>query len=115
MLESPTVWSECMCDRKKSRAPPALRTLQKSTAMGVPAITVPLMAAPALAPAPPLPAEFWRATPRRRRRGGAGRRCVRSARNARGVAARQGRARTSGACPHVTSRHVASRRVGSGA
>lgn len=44
VLESPTVWSECRCERKKRRAPPALRTLQKSTAMGVPGITVPLMA-----------------------------------------------------------------------
>lgn len=44
VLDSPTVWSECMCDRKNSRAPPARRTLQKSTAMGVPGITVPFMA-----------------------------------------------------------------------
>lgn len=44
VLVSPTVWSECMCDRKNRRAPPAFRTLQKSTAMGVPGITVPFMA-----------------------------------------------------------------------
>lgn len=43
MLDSPTVWSECMCDRKKSRAEPARRRLQKSTAMGVCGIRTPFM------------------------------------------------------------------------
>lgn len=45
MLDSPTVWSECMCDRKKSRAEPARRRLQKSTAMGVCGIRTPFMVA----------------------------------------------------------------------
>lgn len=61
VLVSPTVWSECMCDRKNRRALPAFRTLQKSTAMGVPGITVPFMAPAGRGrqlPRPPLPAEF---------------------------------------------------------
>lgn len=45
VLDSPTVWSECMWVRKKSRAEPARRRLQKSTAMGVCGITTPFMAA----------------------------------------------------------------------
>lgn len=68
VLDSPTVWSECMCDRKKRRAPAAFRRLQKSTAMGVPGSTVPLMAGGD----PALPSRrFWREAPRTRR-GGAG-------------------------------------------
>lgn len=43
MLDRPTVWSECMWDRKKSRAAPARRRLQKSTAMGVWGIRTPFM------------------------------------------------------------------------
>lgn len=43
MLDRPTVWSECMWDKKKSRAEPALRRLQKSTAMGVWGIRAPFM------------------------------------------------------------------------
>lgn len=45
MLDKPTVWSECMWDKKKSRAEPARRRLQKSTAMGVWGIRVPFMVA----------------------------------------------------------------------
>lgn len=45
MLESPTVWSECMWERKKSRAEAARRRLQKSTAMGVWGIWTPFMVA----------------------------------------------------------------------
>lgn len=45
VLVSPTVWSECMWDRKKSRAEAARRRLQKSTAMGVWGIWTPFMVA----------------------------------------------------------------------
>lgn len=74
VLDSPTVWSECMCDRKNSRAPPARRTLQKSTAMGVPGITVPFMAPGrgerADEDGAAASRRIWRATPRTRGSGG---------------------------------------------
>lgn len=103
VLDSPTVWSECMCDRKNSRAPPARRTLQKSTAMGVPGITVPFMApgrgersdegGTAAASR-----RIWRATPRTRgsggeRREGEGRRGA--------CAVGRGAERSRGPCDHA--------------
>lgn len=39
----PIVWSLCMWDRKKSRAPGHFRTCQKSTASGVLVMTFPLV------------------------------------------------------------------------
>lgn len=72
VLDSPTVWSECMWDRKKRRAPAAFRRLQKSTAMGVPASTIPLMVGED--PAPLTPVLAGSAAHARAARGGAGRR-----------------------------------------
>lgn len=48
MLDRPTVWSECMWVKKKSRAEPARRRLQKSTATGVCGIKTPFMVATGL-------------------------------------------------------------------
>lgn len=70
VLDSPTVWSECMWDRKKRRAPAAFRRLQKSTAMGVPGSTAPLMAGED--PAPLTPVLAGSAAHARAGRGGAG-------------------------------------------
>lgn len=88
VLDSPTVWSECMWDRKKRRAPAALRKLQKSTAMGVPGSTVPLMAG--RDPAPLTPVLAGSAAHAREARGGAGPR-------ARGGAASRARGHVGGA------------------